>query len=130
MGQTRKQKTSVKAAPPKASAGKRMAAGKASLASNLTAAIDSIRSAIMMVDRDLVITYANKATFTLIKTNEGEFKSAELFFGEGYRVDTSDQAGTRWDYNLTGFRGEEEMAFNADPYVASGMFQLVADLVP
>jgi hypothetical protein len=59
----------------------------------------------------------------------GEFRAAELFFGEGYRVDTSDQAGTRWDYNLTGFRGEEEMGFNADPYVASGFFQQITNLI-
>ena len=76
------------------------------------------------------VRVAHSPSMTTDKLVVGEFKSAELFFGEGYRVDTSDQAGTRWDYNLTGFRGEEEMAFNADPYVASGMFQLVADLVP
>lgn len=55
----------------------------------------------------------------------GEWRSAELYIGDAYRVDTSDVAGTRWDYNLTGFRGEEEIGFNADPYVASGMFQEV-----
>lgn len=75
------------------------------------------------------VRIAHSPSMTTDKLVVGEFKSAELFFGEGYRVDTSDQAGTRWDYNLTGFRGEEEMAFNADPYVASGMFQLVADLL-
>lgn len=55
----------------------------------------------------------------------GEFKSATLYTGMGYRVDTSDQAGTRWDYNLTGFRAEEEIAFNATPYVLAGMFQQI-----
>lgn len=55
----------------------------------------------------------------------GEWGSAQLYLGQGYRVDTSDQAGTRWDTNLTGFRGEEEIGFNADPYVAAGIFQEV-----
>ena len=58
----------------------------------------------------------------------GEYKSAELYTGLGYRVDTSDQAGTRWDNNLTGFRGEEEIAFNATPYVVAGMFQRITSV--
>jgi len=58
----------------------------------------------------------------------GEFKSATLYTGLGYRVDTSDQAGTRWDYNLTGYRAEEEIAFNATPYVVAGMFQRVTSV--
>lgn len=57
----------------------------------------------------------------------GAWKEAELYLGEGYRVDTSTEAGDRWDKNLTGFRAEEEMAFNADPYVAAGMFQRLID---
>lgn len=60
----------------------------------------------------------------------GEWKSAQLYLGEGYRVDVSDVAGTRWDKNETGFRGEEEMGFNADPYVAAGMFQRITGLIP
>lgn len=59
----------------------------------------------------------------------GEWASAQLYTGQGYRVDTSDEAGTRWDQNLTGFRGEEEIGFNADPYVASGIFQEVNHIV-
>jgi HK97 family phage major capsid protein len=47
----------------------------------------------------------------------GDWSQATLFTGQTYRVDVSDQAGTRWDSNETGFRGEEEIAFNADPYV-------------
>jgi HK97 family phage major capsid protein len=58
----------------------------------------------------------------------GEFKSATLYTGLGYRIDTSDQAGTRWDQNLTGFRAEEEIAFNATPYVVAGMFQRVTSV--
>jgi hypothetical protein len=30
----------------------------------------------------------------------------------------------------SGFRGEEEMGSNADPYVSSGIFQAVFDLHP
>jgi|SRR5438105_9425010 len=60
----------------------------------------------------------------------GEFSSAQLFIGDDYRIDTSTEAGTRWDQNLTGFRGEEEIGFNADPYVASGVFQMITGLIP
>lgn len=59
----------------------------------------------------------------------GAWKEAELYVGEDYRVDSSSEAGTRWDQNLTGFRAEEEIAFNADPYVASGLFQRIIDAV-
>ena len=40
------------------------------------------------------------------------------------------QAGTRWDTNLTGFRGEEEMGFDARPAVYAGYFQAITDIVP
>lgn len=60
----------------------------------------------------------------------GEWKSATLFTGQTYRVDVSDQAGTRWDTNETGFRGEEEIAFNGIPYVVSGLFQRITDFTP
>jgi HK97 family phage major capsid protein len=60
----------------------------------------------------------------------GEFSSAQLFVGDDFRVDTSTEAGTRWDTNLTGFRAEEEIGFNADPYVSSGIFQLITGLIP
>ena len=68
---------------------------------------------------------ANLAAGTAIV---GEFKSAEVYTGLGYRIDTSDQAGTRWDNNLTGFRAEEEFAFNATPYVVAGMFQRITSV--
>jgi len=45
-------------------------------------------------------------------------------------VDTSDIAGTRWDYNVTGFRGEMEMAFDARPAVFAGYAQLITDIIP
>ena len=58
----------------------------------------------------------------------GDFHSAMLYTGQDYRVDVSDQAGTRWDKNETGFRGEEEIAFNGDAYVLTGHFQRLTGL--
>lgn len=60
----------------------------------------------------------------------GEWGSAPVYTGQTYRVDVTDTAGSRWDTNETGFRAEEEIAFNADPYVSSGMFQRVTDFTP
>lgn len=58
------------------------------------------------------------------------WKAFKVFFGQSYRVDTSSVAGTRWDYNVTGFRGEEEMGFDARPVVYSGHAQLITDVLP
>ena len=41
----------------------------------LAAAIDGAKSAIMMIDRELIVTYANRSTFALIKGYEAEFKA-------------------------------------------------------
>lgn len=60
----------------------------------------------------------------------GEYKAAMFFRGQGYRVDVSTEAGTRWDTNLTGFRGEEEIAFDARPTVYTGHFQRITDFTP
>jgi HK97 family phage major capsid protein len=60
----------------------------------------------------------------------GDFKRAQLFVGDDFRVDTSTEAGDRWDKNLTGFRAEEEIGFNADPYVVSGFFERITDVIP
>jgi HK97 family phage major capsid protein len=60
----------------------------------------------------------------------GNWKKFKIYFGQSYRVDSSDQAGTRWDTNLTGFRGEEEMGFDARPAVYSGNFQMITDILP
>ena len=59
-----------------------------------------------------------------------EFKSFKIYFGENYRVDSSSVAGTRWDANVTGFRGEEEMGFDARPAVYSGAAQMITDVLP
>lgn len=60
----------------------------------------------------------------------GDWKSLKIYFGESYRVDSSDVAGARWDTNLTGFRGEEEIGFDARPAVYAGHFQMITDIVP
>ena len=70
---------------------------------------------------------------SLVPTDDlivGDFKAAKIYLGQGYRVDSSSTAGTRWDTNLTGFRGEEELGFDARPAVFSGHFQYVADIQP
>lgn len=59
----------------------------------------------------------------------GDFKAAELYVGEDLRIDSSSEAGDRWDKNLTGFRFEEEIAFNADPYVSAGLFQRIVNVM-
>jgi len=59
-----------------------------------------------------------------------DWKKFKVFFGQDYRVDSSDQAGTRWDTNLTGFRGEEEMGFDARPAVYGGYAQMITDITP
>lgn len=57
----------------------------------------------------------------------GEWSAAKLYFGHGLRIDSSSEAGERWDRNLTGFRGEEEIGFNAQPSVYAGAFQRLID---
>jgi HK97 family phage major capsid protein len=57
----------------------------------------------------------------------GEFSTTPFFRGEGYRVDTSSEAGDRWDKNLTGFRGEEEIAFDARPAVYTRKFKRIVN---
>lgn len=69
---------------------------------------------------------ANMPTDNLVV---GQWKGAELYLGDDYRLDTSTEAGDRWDKNLTGFRAEEEIAFNASPYVSAGLFQRITNSV-
>ena len=59
----------------------------------------------------------------------GEWSALAMYLGQERRIDSSDQAGTRWDYNLTGFRGEEEMGLDARPAAYAGAFQYVADVL-
>jgi HK97 family phage major capsid protein len=58
----------------------------------------------------------------------GDFRALKVYYGQGYRVDSSNVANTRWDYNLTGFRGEMEMGLDARPAVYAGNFQLLTDV--
>jgi HK97 family phage major capsid protein len=56
-------------------------------------------------------------------------KSApEIFTGSEYRIDVSSEAGNRFDQNITGFRAEEEFAFNALPVIATGRAHKVTGL--
>lgn len=60
----------------------------------------------------------------------GDFKVLKRYFGQTYRVDTSTEAGSRWDDNLVGFRGEMEFGLDARPAVYAGALQYVADIQP
>ena len=60
----------------------------------------------------------------------GEYRALKFYRGMEFRVDSSDVAGTRWDKNLIGFRGEVEFGVNADTAVAVGAFQLITGLIP
>jgi HK97 family phage major capsid protein len=60
----------------------------------------------------------------------GQFGRLKIYYGENFRVDSSDVANTRWDQNLIGFRGEQEMGLDARPVVYAGYFQLIEDIVP
>ena len=59
----------------------------------------------------------------------GEWSALKVYYGDSYRVDSSDVAGTRWDANLIGFRGEMEMGLDARPAVYTGAFQFIADIL-
>jgi hypothetical protein len=60
----------------------------------------------------------------------GDWPTLKLYRGAEFRIDTSDQAGTRWDQNLVGFRGEQEIGINASTAVSVGAFQLITGLIP
>lgn len=58
-----------------------------------------------------------------------EWSAFKVYVGQEFRVDTSDTAGTRWDANLVGFRGEEELGFDGRPAVFAGAAQYVTDIL-
>lgn len=60
----------------------------------------------------------------------GEWDALKVYYGESFRVDSSDVAGERWDKNLVGFRGEQEIGLDARPAVFAGAFETVADITP
>ena len=59
-----------------------------------------------------------------------DFKAFKFYRGSEFRIDTSDVAGTRWDMNLLGVRGEQEIGFNASAGVAVGAAQWISAIVP
>ena len=59
-----------------------------------------------------------------------EWKAFKLYRGMEFRIDSSDVAGDRWDKNLIGFRGEEEIGFNAETPVHVGAAQLMTAVIP
>lgn len=60
----------------------------------------------------------------------GDWSALKLFRGIEFRIDSSDVAGTRWDDNLVGFRGEAELGVNASAAVSVGAFQLLKAIIP
>ena len=69
----------------------------------------------------------NATTKILIGAQWDVFK---LFRGLEFRIDSSDVAGNRWDTNLVGFRGEEEIGFNAASGVEVGAAFLLTAVIP
>lgn len=72
----------------------------------------------------------NTNTATTKRAIAGDWKALKLFRGMEFRIDTSDVAGTRWDQNLIGFRGEEEIGINARTAMFVGAFQLITGVIP
>ena len=69
-------------------------------------------------------------TNTTKRAIAADWSQFKLYRGMEFRIDTSDQAGTRWDANLIGYRGECEIGFNASTGVAVGAAQLITALIP
>jgi HK97 family phage major capsid protein len=44
----------------------------------------------------------------------GDWKELYMYLGQNLLIDSSSEAGNRFDQNLTGFRVEEEMGLNAN----------------
>ena len=57
-----------------------------------------------------------------------ERQPCDIYIGSEFRIDVSSEAGNRFDQNVTGFRGEEESGFNAEPYIRTGKFVKVLGL--
>jgi HK97 family phage major capsid protein len=72
----------------------------------------------------------NTNTATTKRAIVADWKVFKLYRGAEFRIDTSDVAGNRWDNNLIGFRGEEEIGFNANTGVAVGAAQLIVGVIP
>ncbi len=59
----------------------------------------------------------------------GEWDALKMYRGIEFRIDTSDVAGDRWDKNLVGFRGEEEIGIHAGTATSIGAFQLITGAI-
>ena len=60
------------------------------------------------------------ANLTVGTAIAGDFSEMTAWVGDQFRIDVSNEAGTRWDQNIKGFRAEEDFAFTAEPYVYTG----------
>lgn len=69
----------------------------------------------------------NAATKIAIGAQWDAFK---FYRGLEFRVDSSDVAGNRWDTNLVGYRGEEEIGFHAGAGVEVGAAFLLTAVIP
>ena len=58
----------------------------------------------------------------------GVWSDCDIYIGSEFRIDVSSEAGNRFDQNTTGFRGEEEMGYNAEPDVRTGKFVKILGL--
>jgi hypothetical protein len=67
------------------------------------------------------------STASTVRTTTAAAAKATDTRGHGYRVDVCSEVGDRWDKNLTSFRGEEEIAFDARPAVYAGKFQRITN---
>ncbi len=59
-----------------------------------------------------------------------QWDAFKLYRGMAFRIDSSDQAGTRWDVNVVGYRGEEEIGFHAGTAVETGAAYLLTAVIP
>ena len=81
-------------------------------------------------DRRLTDANFDQNTGTTKALIAAEWSAFKLYRGQEFRIDSSDQAGTRWDQNLVGFRGEQEIGFHAGTAVEAGAAQLVTAVIP
>lgn len=58
----------------------------------------------------------------------GLWGACDIYVDGAVTIRVSDEAGTRFDQNITGFRAEEQFAFNAEPWVRTGHFIKVTGL--
>ncbi|MDX2022826.1 MAG: methyl-accepting chemotaxis protein [Deltaproteobacteria bacterium] len=88
-------------------------------------AIGGVSTAIMMIDRDLVINYANRATVDLIRKNEAEFKSVYPSFNVDGLIGTCiDIFHARPEHQRRMLSDERNLPHRADIRVGKLIFQI------